>query len=664
MDKPRVLVCSAWPYASGVPHLGNLVGSLLSGDVFARYYRLRGADVLYVSGSDAHGTRVEYEAQQEGIRPAELAQRNHERIVEILEGFGIEFDNYTTTENETHKRFVREIYLQMEGNGYICTKVEQRAFCRKCGKFLADRFISGTCPRCGSPDALGNQCDSCGSILEPEELVEPRCNFCGESEVEFRETKHWYLDLARLSEPLEEYVASRGFQGNVHQYTRQMIEEGLRPRAMTRDIDWGIPAPFEGAEGKVFYVWGEAALGYVSAVVEHFAGEERWKDFWYGDDVRQIYTLGKDNIAFHTLIFPGQLIASGQGYHLPDQIAATEYLNWIGGESFSKSRGVGLYGDDALEVMDGELWRFYMLYNRPEGRDTNFSWEELEKAVNGVLISNVSNLMNRVLSLIQTQYDRVVPDVDPDAEIVARLREGIQTYERAVEEALLGQALRAVCDLAVFGNEYFQRKKPWESSDSVAVSGAVHLVKGMGVLLLPFVPRFAAGVLAVMGIDEPSWGDLDAGLRGRSLSAERVLLDRIEVDEIRAQVESAAVSAAAGEVPGGTSKDDDSETVAFEDFAKLDLRIGVIRSVVDVEGADRLLRLSVDLGSETRECVAGIKAAYNAEDLVGRAIVVLANLEPRMIRGHCSECMLLAAQGEGLSLIVPDRAIEPGTTVA
>ena len=655
MEKPRVLVCSAWPYASGVPHLGNLVGSLLSGDVFARYYRLRGVEVLYVSGSDAHGTRVEYEAQQEGISPAELAQRNHGRILEVLEGFEIKFDNYTTTESPIHKRFVREIYLQMEENGYICTKVEQRAFCRNCEKFLADRFISGTCPRCGSPDALGNQCDACGSILEPEELVGPRCNFCGGRDVEFRETQHWYLDLPRLSMPLQEYVGSRNFQGNVHRYTQQMIDEGLRPRAMTRDIDWGIPAPFEGAEGKVFYVWGEAALGYVSAVVEYFEGDERWKQFWFGEDVRQIYTLGKDNIAFHTLIFPGQLIASGQGYHLPDQIAATEYLNWIGGGSFSKSRGVGLYCDDALDVMDGELWRFYLLYNRPEGRDTNFSWEELEKAVNGVLISNVANLMNRVLSFAQTRFDRIVPDVDPDEEVVDRLREAIGAYEKAVDDALLGQALRSVCDLAVFGNEYFQRKKPWETSDDVAVAGALHLVKGMAVLLFPYVPRFAGEILGVMGIESPSWADLDVVLRGRELSEERVLLERIEIDRLRDRVEGAK---------GAEDPAPEREAVAFSDFERLDLRVGVIRSAAEVAGAERLLRLTVALGGETRDCIAAIRGSYAADELVGKSVVVVANLEPRTIRGVRSECMLLAAQGEGLSLIVPDRPIEPGTPVA
>ena len=504
MNKKRVLVCSAWPYASGVPHLGNLVSSLLSGDVFTRYYRLRGVDTLYVSGSDTHGTRVEYEALQQGISPAELAQHYHERIVEILKGFEIEFDNYTTTESPVHKAFVREIYLQMEAQGYICTHVERRAFCRACGKSLADRFITGTCPRCGSKEALGNQCDACGSILEPEELVEPQCNFCGGHEVEFRDTKHWYLDLERLSAPLEAYVAARGFQGNVDRYTRQMIEDGLRPRAMTRDIEWGIPAPFDGAEGKVIYVWGEAALGYVSAVIEHFGADERWKAFWFGEDVHQIYTLGKDNIAFHTLIFPGQLIASQVGYHLPDQIAATEYLNWIGGRRFSKTHGIGLYADDALEIMDGNLWRFYLLYNRPEGRDVDFSWEELEKAINGVLISNVANLINRVLSFVQEKHDGVVPEEAVDAEVEGAVARTIEEYVATMEEGALAKALRATCALAAFGNEYFQRKAPWASGDRAAVAGAFHVVRAMAVLLCPFVPRFATDVLKVMGIETPS----------------------------------------------------------------------------------------------------------------------------------------------------------------
>ncbi len=648
MDNKRVLVCSAWPYASGVPHLGNLVSSLLSGDVFTRYWRMRGRDVLYVSGSDAHGTRIEYEAHQLGISPAELAQRNHEKIVDVINGFGIEFDNYTITESPVHKRFVQEIYLQMERNGYIVTRVEKRAYCRNCKIFLADRFITGTCPHCGYPHALGNQCDACGAILEPEELINPVCSFCGKSDIEFRPTKHWYLDLAKLSPKLEEYVQSRNFQGNVKLFTEQMIADGLRPRAMTRDIAWGIPAPFAGAEGKVIYVWGEAALGYVSAVIEHFNGDERWKEFWFGDNVHQIYTIGKDNIPFHTLIFPGQLIASGQGYHLPDQIAATEYLNWAEGQSFSKSRGVGLYCDDALNVMDAEYWRFYLLYNRPEGRDVNFSYEELGKAVNGVLISNVANLINRVLSFVQTRYDRVVPDVPLDPEVEARLDQAARAYAHAFEAGSLSHAVRTATALAVFGNEYFQRTAPWETGDARAVGSTFHLVKGMALMLHPFVPKFATRVLAAMGIAAPTWEEIFAPDAGREVTTTRVLLERIDIDTIRGRVKELETSA---------------DKVPLAEFEKLDLRVGEIRAAVPIPGTDRLYKLTIDIGGELRTSVGGLRTNYPANALIGKKVAVVANLVPVKLKGVKSECMLLAAKGDIISLLSPDKDVPPGTRI-
>jgi len=658
VEKKRVLVCSAWPYASGIPHLGNLVGCLLSGDVFARYYRMRGADVLYVSGTDAHGTRIQYEAQKAGLTPRELADANHERICAINKAFGIQFDNYTTTMTETHRSFVQKIYLQMEKNGFIFTQVEQRAYCLHDELFLADRLISGICPKCGSPHALGNQCDHCGTVLEPEELIDPVCSFCGKSAIEFRDTTHWYLDLAKLSPALSDYVASRDFQGNVRLFTQGMIDEGLRPRAMTRDIEWGIPAPFEGAEGKVIYVWGEAALGYVSSVIEHVSGDERWKDFWFGEDVFQIYTLAKDNIPFHTLIFPGQLIASQQGYHLPDQIAATEYLNWIGGDRFSKSRGVGLYCDQALELMDGDLWRFYLLYNRPEGRDVNFSWEELEKAINGILISNVANLINRVISFVQTQFDRVVPDVSLDPEVAEQVAGTVSLCESAFDRAVVGEGLRAVCDLAVFGNEYFQRKAPWNSKDPVAVASALHLVKALAVQLMPFVPAFASEVLCVLGIPEPIWADIDRSLGGQTLGEGRVLLERIEVDKLRAATPQKPT--AKKQAQATLTK----PAISFDEFLKLDLRIGEITEAKPVEGADKLLQLTVAFGDHSRTCVAGIRECYGAEDLVGKRVVALLNLEPREIRGVLSECMLLAAKDERLWLTSPDGDAKPGSHVS
>jgi len=658
MDKKRVLVCSAWPYASGVPHLGNLVGCLLSGDVISRYYRVRGCDVLYVSGTDAHGTRIEFEALREGVTPQELADRNHRKICSILDSFDIRFDNYTTTMTDTHRRFVRTIYLQMQENGFIFTQAEQRAYCLNDERFLADRLISGTCPKCGSPHALGNQCDACGTVLEPEELIAPKCSFCNKGDIEFRETSHWYLDLAKLSSALQSYVRSRAFQGNVHLFTQRMLDEGLRPRAMTRDIDWGIPAPFDGAEGKVIYVWGEAALGYVSATIEHFAGGDEWRKYWFGDDVHQIYTMAKDNIPFHTLIFPGQLIASGQGYHLPDQIAATEYLTWVGGDSFSKSRGVGLYCDDALRVLDGEYWRFYLLYNRPEGRDVSFSWEELDKAINGILISNVANLINRVLSFVQTKYDSVIPAAPIDTEVTDAMDAAVTDYEAAFDRTDLGQALRRVCDLAVYGNEYFQRKEPWATGDAGAVAGGAALARCLALLLAPYTPSFASRVLAILGISDPTWDELSVPLANRRITEDRVLLDRVDVDHVR-NATTALRPTADRRSPANAKP-----RISYEDFAKLDLRVGVIREAREVEDTTKLYQLTVDLGSETRQCVAGLRESHPADELIGKSVIVLANLEPRSIRGIQSECMVLAAQGTPVALVTTDGPTDPGTPVA
>ena len=361
----------------------------------------------------------------------------------------------------------------------------------------------------------------------------------------------------------------------------------------------------------------------------------------------QIYAIGKDNIPFHTLIFPGQLIASGRGYHLPDQIAATEYLNWIGGDSFSKSRGVGLYCDDALEVMDAELWRFYLLYNRPEGRDVNFSWEELAKAINGVFISNVLNLINRVLSFIQDRYEQVVPDVEIDSEVTDRIGKAVASYEDAIRQASLSRALREACSLAVFGNEYFQRKAPWAGKDDVAVASAFHLVKAMTIMLSPFVPSYAARVLEIMGVGAASWEEIDSVYGGSTIGSSRVLVERIDVEKIRAEVESLH-----------------QERVSFDDFSRLDMQVGKIVSVEGVPDADRLYRLKIDVGSRSLTSVAGLKWRYSAEDLIGRHVVVVVNLEPTVIRGVKSEAMLLAAgRGKKISLLAPDHDVVPGSPI-
>jgi methionyl-tRNA synthetase len=489
---------------------------------------------LHVSGSDAHGTRIEYEALLQGITPKELAERVHQQILRIIDEFEIDIDNYTTTESPVHKRFVQEIYKKMDKGGYIFPQEEQRAYCENCRRFLADRFIEGTCPHCGFEEAKGNQCDSCGVLLEPEELKSPRCTVCGKRDIIFKQTRHWYLDLKKLEPQLRSYIASRNWSSNVLKFTEGMLND-LRPRAVTRDISWGIPAPFEGSEGKVIYVWAEAALGYVSATQEYFIqrGEpDGWKEFWFGDDIKQVYTQAKDNIPFHTLIFPGQLIASGEGYHLPDQISAQEYLNWIGGQQFSKSRGIGIYCDMALELLEPVYWRFYLLYIRPERKDVNFSWEELDKIINGVFINNISNLVNRVIALTVKLYQGQVPQASIDGEMFNRIKEAKSEFERAIESGLLATALRRVADLAVVGNEYFQREKPWEGNKPEVIASAVHLIKAMAIMLEPFVPSFSKEVYQLLNLKRPSFDDI-LKVDVREVGKAKAILEKLDVKTLK-----------------------------------------------------------------------------------------------------------------------------------
>ncbi|MGY4706719.1 methionine--tRNA ligase [Candidatus Bipolaricaulota sp. J31] len=647
----RVLVCSAWPYGSGVPHLGNLVACLLSGDVFTRFYRMLGYETLHVSGTDAHGTRIEYEAHRRGISPKELVEAVHARILEIIRGFDIAIDNYTITESPVHIEFVTEIYKQMDANGYIFSREEERAYCNGCNRFLADRFIVGTCPYCGYPNALGNQCEACGRLLEPEQLCDPRCAFCGSTDIVRRKTRHWYLDLEKLAPKILEYVKSRDFRGNVKLFTERMIEAGLKPRAVTRDISWGIPAPFAGAEGKVIYVWAEAALGYVSATIEHFrrrGDADEWKKFWFGDEVWQVYTQGKDNIPFHTIFFPAQLIASGQGYHLPDQIAATEYLNWIGGESFSKTRRVGIYADEALKLLPAVYWRFYLLYHRPETADVNFSWEDFDRTINAVFVNNIANFVHRVLSFIWSRFEGRVPDVPTEGVVGEEIQRVYGHVLRTVEEGSLASALKEIAKLSVFGNEYFQHKAPWQTGDEEAVASAAHLVKALAILLEPFVPSFAGGILETMGVGTHGLADALQGTEGLELVRKPTPpLAHVDVEDLKRRYREMK----------------EEGLVSIEEFQRLELVVGRIISVEEIPGADKLYKLSVDLGDRKAQAVAGIKKHYRREELVGKLVAVVANLKPATIRGVRSECMILAASDGTLAVLTPDREVRPGTRI-
>lgn len=654
----KILIASAWPYAHNVPHLGNLLACLLSGGVFTRYYRLKGYHTLHVSGTDAHGTRIEFEALRQNLTPEELASQVHRKILKIIEAFRIDIDNYTTTESQIHKKFVQEIHKQMEENGYILPKEEERAYCVSCQKFLADRFIEGECPQCEYKEARGNQCDGCGALLEPEELINPRCAFCRGQEITFKRTKHWYLNLEKLEPKLTEYVFSRNWKGNVRRFTKSMLEQGLKPRAITRDIKWGIPAPFEGAKGKVIYVWAEAALGYVSATIEYFQNKgdpEGWKTFWFGQDIKQVYTQAKDNIPFHTLIFPGQLIASGLDYHLPDQISAIEYMNWIDGKAFSKSKGIGIYCDQAIKLLDPVYWRFYLLYARPEKRDINFSWNELEKAINGVFVDNISNFVNRVVSFINSAYDNVIPEARTEESIKKKIADTKDEVEKLMEGGNLSPALKKIANLSVVGNEYFQKGKPWEGDKPEVVVSALHLVKAISIMLYPFVPSFSERVFKLLRIEPSEYDSILEIETGVQVGKAEVLLDKLDIEELKNKYQRMK-----------RQKEDEKAMISFDEFQKMDIRIGKVIEVKNIQGSDTLYKLLVDVGQGKKlNSVAGLKRDYSKEELVNRKAVVLTNLELATIYGEESECMLLAAEDKDgkVSLLQSDSQVDVGAKV-
>jgi len=498
----KILVASAWPYVNNLPHLGTIL-HFLSADVVARYYRLKGEDVVMVSGSDEHGTPTEVEAVRQGIQPKQLTDKNHAKIVELLKKWGFSFNNYTRTENPVHKEFVQEHLMKIYNNGYIFTQETEMLFCEKCNRFLPDRYVEGKCPYCGYERARGDQCEDCGRLLETTLLLEPYCAICNGKPV-IKRTTHWYFDLPKLSEQLGKYVENnKQLPGNARNFSLNLIKEGLKPRAVTRDVSWGIQAPFPGAEDKRIYVWIEAVLGYVSATIEHFRNInelEKWKEYWFDKKTKTLYFIGKDNIPFHTIILPALLIASGEDYNLPWNVSTTEFLQFKG-EKASKSQKLGIFMDEALQLYPADYWRYFLMSTRPETKDTNFSWEIFIEKVNADLNDTFGNFIHRTLTFINTQFNGQIPEpkaLDAEAQqILTTVKEKVATIAQEIEACKLQSAANNVISLSRTGNQYLNEKEPWnlikKDRDQAAniLYVAAQIVKALAIVSAPFIP-FAA----------------------------------------------------------------------------------------------------------------------------------------------------------------------------
>ena len=560
----KVLVTSAWPYINVTPHLGNLVGSVLSADVTARYYRLKGDEVLFVSGSDEHGTPIEVEALKRGVTPKALTQENHVRVLELFKRWDASYDNYTCTESPVHKAFVQKTLLEIQQNGYIFEQEAQMLYCEHDQRFLPDRFVEGKCPHCDADKARGDQCDLCGKLLEPTSLIEPYCILCKNKPV-VRTTKHWYIDLSKLANPLSEYIKdNQQLPANVKSFSLNWIKEGLKPRAVTRDVNWGIPAPFKGAEGKTIYVWIDAVLGYISATIEQaqqVGQSEKWKEYWLNSQAKTLYFVGKDNIPFHTIILPALLLASGQDYNLPWNVSATEFLQFRG-QKASKSQRIGIWIDEALEMFPVDYWRFFLIATRPESKDTNFTWNLFADKINADLNDTFGNFIHRTLSFITSKFEGTIPtptklEADDQA-ILCTVKEKVEQVAREIEAGLLQSAIATLISISRIGNQYLNTKEPWnlmkrdKEKAATIFYVAAQVVKAVTVVSAVFMPQTAQQLWQTLQLPGTArkWNDATTPIEaGHKITKPNPLFHKIETDETKLDEQLAEIRLKLGTLP-------------------------------------------------------------------------------------------------------------------
>jgi methionyl-tRNA synthetase len=630
---------------------------------------LKGDEVVFVSGSDEHGTPVEVEAVRLGIPPKQLADKNHAKVVSLWKKWGISFENYTRTESPEHKAFVKNLFSKIYDNGYIFAQETELPYCPNCERFLPDRFVEGTCPYCGAEGARGDQCDSCGRLLEPAKLVDFYCAIC-RSTPTIKKVKHWYFDLPKFTEQLHRFIKNnKRLPSNARKFSLNIINEGLKPRAVTRDNKWGILAPFPRAEDKTIYVWFEAVLGYVSATIEYFKNrgeKEKWKEFWFGKDAKTLYFIGKDNILFHTIILPALLLASEEDYNLPWNVSSTEFLQFKG-ERFSKSHKVGIWIDEALELFPADYWRYFLISTRPETKDTNFSWEIFIEKVNAGLNDTLGNFIHRTLTFVNQNFGSVVPDAQGlgayDKRVLKSVEKKVTKVAENLEDCKLQAALRKVIDISRIGNKYFNEKEPWnllktdrqKAANTLYV--AVQIVKTLAITLAPFLPFIAEKISSLInlpdGVPSKRWNEATKLLpAGHKIGKSKPLFSKIEASEEELQDKLEKIETA-------------PSTVTFEEFSKLDLRVGRIVKVESVPKSRNLVKLKIDIGGgKLRQAVAGIAQHYKPEQLEGKSIAVLANLQPKRIFGLDSEVMILAAEDDkDISIILPEKPVKTGSKI-
>ena len=681
MDKnfKRTLVTCALPYANGPVHIGHLAGVYVPADIYVRYLRLRGKEVLYVCGSDEHGVPITIKARQLGCSPQDIVDKYHNIIKESFKALGINFDVYGRTSSKIHAQTASEFFKRLYDKGKFITRESEQYYDPEAKTFLADRYIVGTCPKCGSEGAYGDQCEKCGSTLSPEELINPKSKLSGAEPIK-KKTTHWYLPLDKDEQWLREWILEghKEWRTNVYGQVKSWLDSGLQPRAVTRDLDWGVPVPVEGAEGKVLYVWFDAPIGYISNTKELLP--DSWEKWWKSPDTKLVHFIGKDNIVFHCIVFPSMLKAYGDGFILPENVPANEFLN-LEGDKISTSRNWAVWAHEYVQDFPGkeDALRYVLTANAPETKDNDFSWKDFQTRNNSELVAVFGNFVNRAIVLTHKYFGGKVPALgelqEVDSAALAEIPALKASLEKNIENYHFREALKDAMGIARVGNKYISDTEPWKvakedmARTATILNVSLQLCAWLSVAFEPFTP-FACARLRKMLDCSPSWDSIgQMGLleEGHAIGAAELLFTKVEDDQIEAQLAKLAaakaehLAAEAAAAPVEPQK----EEVTFEQFQAMDIRTATVLEAEKVPKTDKLLKLTIDTGIDKRTIVSGIAQYYSPEDMVGKQICILANLKPRMIKGIESKGMILmASQKDGkMRFITPQEVVNNGSQV-
>jgi methionyl-tRNA synthetase len=672
----RTTVTSALPYANGPVHIGHLAGVYVPADIYVRYLRLKKEDVLFVGGSDEHGVPITIRAKKEGVTPQDVVDKYHGIIKKSFEEFGISFDVYSRTSSKTHHEVASDFFKKLYDKGEFIEKTSEQYYDEEAKQFLADRYITGKCPHCGNENAYGDQCEACGTSLNATDLIDPKSAISGSKPV-MRETKHWYLPLDKHEAWLRQWILEdhKEWKSNVYGQCKSWLDMGLQPRAVSRDLDWGIPVPVEGADGKVLYVWFDAPIGYISNTKELLP--DSWETWWKDSETRLLHFIGKDNIVFHCIVFPAMLKAEGS-YILPDNVPANEFLN-LEGDKISTSRNWAVWLHEYLEDFPGkqDILRYVLTANAPETKDNDFTWKDFQARNNNELVAVFGNFVNRALVLTEKYFGAQVPaagELDEyDKQTLADFENVKKDVEHFLDTFKFREAQKEAMNLARIGNKYLADTEPWKLAKTdlnrvaTILNISLQLAANLAIAFEPFLPFSSKKLRDMLNMSTFDWAELghtDLLEAGHKLNKAELLFEKIEDSVIEAQVQKLLDTKKANE-EANYKANPIRENIEFDDFTKLDIRVGTVLECQKVPKADKLLQFKIDDGLECRTIVSGIAKHYAPEELVGKQVCFIANLAPRKLKGIVSEGMILSAENNdgSLAVIMPGKEVKPGSEV-